>query len=184
MRADQIAATRHFSGIDALEVPADLRRGIVEVQHLIEGRLVGERRHLLRRMRWLCRRLRFRGAGERLVDAAERLGKPPNDVRAVTGEPQSDVDELAGPGLQAAQHRLPAVFRVESGAVRQLFEQCRALFGDVGELLEQRRVVGEQQRCRLVEEVASGRRISRYQMLVLRRERHGRDESDQIAHVL
>ena len=44
MRTDQILPARHFAGVDALEMAADLRGRIVEQHHFVEGRLVGERR--------------------------------------------------------------------------------------------------------------------------------------------
>ena len=69
-------------------------------------------------------------------------------------------------------------------AVAELFEQCRALFRHVRELLQQLRVVGEQQGSGLVDEVTSGCWVACYQTLIFGGKGDGGRAPDEIAHVL
>jgi len=88
------------------------------------------------------------------------------------------------PAREFASNGLTPVFGVDAGAVRQLFEQCGTLFGNVRELLQRLRITGQQQRSRLVEEVPSGGRIARHQPLVFGGKGHGGDQTHDIPHIL
>ena len=74
--------------------------------------------------------------------------------------------------------------RVEIRAVAELFEQCRALFRHVRELLQGLRIVGEQQRRGLDDEVASGCGIPCYQTLIFGGKGDGGRAPDEISHIL
>ena len=99
------------------------------------------------------------------------------------GQGHADVDELAGPYLQPAQGGLPTILRIEVTTVPELLKQGRTLFGHMRELLQPLHIVRYQQGTGLIDEIASGGRISRYQTLIFRGERYGRNLADDIPHV-
>ena len=132
LRSDQILPTGHFAGVDALEMTADFRGRLVEQKHLVEGRLIHQVGLFL-------------FARQRSIDAGERLAQQSDHIVPVLGQLHAEGDELAGPHFQTAQHGLTPVFGIDAGAVRQLFEQCGTLFGNVHELLQRLRITGQQQ---------------------------------------